>query len=379
MTDRFMPDWFARQDVQQFVALCEAHTIPIRFVGGCVRDTVMQRDVGDFDVCSSVTPQEMMQLLEGKARIIPTGLAHGTVTILIDHTHFEVTTLRKDVACDGRHAQVAFTDDWREDALRRDFTMNALMLAPDGTLYDYTDGLADAKAGRVRFIGDAEQRIMEDYLRILRMFRFYAWYGAAPLDETALNACQKHAEQLVNLSVERIAKEMLKLLAAPNPADALVAMQDCGVWQVITHESACDVARLEQLIKIEAQQGKKADVLLRLLCLMDDKAPIIAQHWRLSKQQQHFLQQVLSVPFLDTPHEVKKALYFHGREISYAAALWQLAQGKNARIADVRGLDIPVFPITGKDLLAEGFEAGKALGEELKRREREWIEGGFRF
>ena len=378
MTNRLVPDWFAREDVQQFVALCEMHTIPIRFVGGCVRDTVMKRGVSDFDVCSSVTPQNMIQLLKGKARIIPTGLVHGTVTILIDRTHFEVTTLRKDVACDGRHAKVTFTNNWREDALRRDFTMNAVMLAPDGTLHDYTNGLADAKAGKVCFIGEAEQRITEDYLRILRMFRFYAWYGEAPLNKTALNACQKHAGQLANLSVERIAKEMLKLLAAPNPANALEAMQDCGVWQVITHESSCDLARLKQLIKIEIEQDEKPNALLRLLCLTGDKAPQIVQHWKLSNQQQHFLQQVLSVPFLDTPHEVKKALYFHGKEVSYAASLWQLAQSKNTDIDEVRTLDIPVFPIKGKDLLAEGFEAGKALGEELKRREREWIERGFR-
>lgn len=191
-----------------------------RFVGGCVRDTLLGRDTRepDLDIATRLTPDQVMESLAAQGlRVEPTGLDHGTVTAVAFGRPFEITTLRKDVETDGRRAVVAFTSDWAEDAARRDFTMNALYADPDGRVHDPTgQGLADAVAGRVIFVGDPDTRIREDYLRILRFFRFLAHYGEGAPDPAALEACSRHAGQLARLSAERIAKEVLKLLAAPD-------------------------------------------------------------------------------------------------------------------------------------------------------------------
>jgi poly(A) polymerase len=204
--------------------------VPLRFVGGCVRDAVMGRNVGDIDCATPAKPEEVVALLEAAdIKAVPTGLAHGTITAVIDSKPFEITTLRKDVACDGRHAEVEYTDDWQQDALRRDFTMNALYCDAHGEVFDYTDGVDAARAGRIQFIGDAEARIREDGLRILRFFRFFATHGLGAPDTTALKACAAHKAMLADLSGERIQQEMLKLCAAESPYAALEAMQQGDV------------------------------------------------------------------------------------------------------------------------------------------------------
>ena len=372
------PDWFADVSVQAFIAFCAEHSLPIRFVGGCVRDSVIGREVGDIDVATSATPH---QVLEAAARspfkAIPTGLAHGTVTLVVHGRAFEVTTLRMDTACDGRHARVQFTDDWEVDAMRRDFTFNALMLSPDGTLYDYTGGIQDVCEGRVRFIGEASERIAEDYLRILRFFRFYATYGKIPLDGATISALADNAPYLTRLSVERIAQEMRKLLAASSPVAALILMREAGVLNVLCPDATPDIAALSQLIALE----HAPDMLLRLHVLYPLDAIRFATHWRFSNAQQRALNTLASASPITNAHELRLALYRHSRAIVIAtlerdAALSHENMNQEWAALAQHAL-IPVFPMNGSMLLELGAPPGHALGHTLKRLEAAWISSDF--
>ena len=216
--------------IRLFGAL-DAARIAARFVGGCVRNAVLGREIDDIDMAVAAPPETVMRALSAaKIKNVPTGLKHGTVTAIVERRPYELTTLRRDVETDGRHAVVAFTDDWQEDAARRDFTFNALYADPDGTLYDPFDGRADLAAGKVRFIGHPDRRIGEDHLRVMRFFRFHAWYGKAPFDAPSFEACVRNAGTLVDLSGERVAKELLRTLLAPAAADAMDAMLEVGVF-----------------------------------------------------------------------------------------------------------------------------------------------------
>jgi poly(A) polymerase len=219
--------WMGEAPVTAVVtALADAGGSP-RFVGGCVRDTILNRPIHDIDIATLLPPEEVQNALQAASvKYVSPGFDHGTITAILPDQVIEVTTLRRDVATDGRHAQVAYTDNWREDAMRRDFTMNALFLSDDGLLIDYTGGFADAKAGRVKFVGSATDRIQEDYLRILRYFRFMAHYGKGEPEREALDACRINAAGLENLSGERLAKEFFRLLEAQDPVPALRLMEN---------------------------------------------------------------------------------------------------------------------------------------------------------
>jgi len=226
------PPWMQEAPVRRLLAALAAGGVTARFVGGCVRDWVLDRPIGDLDLAVDRPPETVMRALEAAGiKVVPTGLKHGTVTAVADHRPFELTTLRRDVETDGRRAVVAFTDDWRVDAARRDFTFNALYADPDGTIHDYFAGRVDLLAGKVRFIGDAERRIAEDRLRVLRFFRFHAWYGRPPFDGPSFEACRRNAASVRGLSAERVRKELLRTLEAPGTAaaDAMDAMLEAGV------------------------------------------------------------------------------------------------------------------------------------------------------
>lgn len=349
-----------------------------RYVGGCVRDAVLGREGGDVDMACTLPPEQTMQALAAAGiRAIPTGLAHGTVTAICDHIPYEITTLRRDVASDGRHAEVAFTGDWREDAARRDFTMNALYADRDGKVYDYFDGLADARTGRLRFIGQAEQRIAEDGLRILRFFRFFAHYGNWPMDGAALRACEAKKAMLQGLSGERIQAEMFKLLAARKAADVLVEMLERG----ILHEIGLPRANLPLLRQLES-----ADPLLRLAALLrggDTEA--LLHRWKLSNAQKARLR-ALAAPALEADWdewEQKKALRQLGAERFTDQTELALAAdpAHKTAYAQMRQLaqtwEIPAFPVSGQDLLAAGVPQGKELGNTLKRLETAWEEAHY--
>jgi poly(A) polymerase len=347
-----------------------------RIVGGAVRDAVMQRAIGDIDMATTVLPQHMMEILPRHGiKCVPTGLAHGTITAVVDHVGYEITTLRRDVATDGRHATVAFTDDWQSDAARRDFTFNALSMDEAGKIFDYFNGINDALAGRVYFIGDADARIREDVLRILRFFRFNAWFGNT-MDETGLNACRANATLIPTLSAERVAKETLKLLAAPNPAPIWDIMLQNNIAQHIS-PNAINIQRLSSL----TQQN---DGLLALAALLPEDETIAAAtaaRLKLSNKDTEALTSLAKLPALLrnslTPLKVRPLLYRFGANIC-RRALPLTGENTTDAAQIIAAWENPLFPIRGEDLLRLGIPAGKQIGDILNTIENWWIAHDFR-
>jgi len=261
--------WMTATATRAVLAALTADGAVARFVGGCVRDAVLGRAVKDIDLATTDEPKTVIEKLERAGlKAVPTGIAHGTVTAVAEKQPFEITTLRRDVETDGRHATVAFTDDWIADAARRDFTFNAMFCDADGTLYDPFDGRVDLESGRVRFVGDAKKRIEEDVLRLLRFFRFTAWVGHPPHDVEAVAACREFAPKLVTLSGERVRNELLKLLAAPDPLPALALMDELDVTRhVIANPRDDRLRRLAAMIALEAETG---DPIPRLAAIVAD-------------------------------------------------------------------------------------------------------------
>ena len=363
-----------------FTALGQAG-IAARFVGGCVRNAVLGRAIDDIDIAVDKPPEAVMRALAAAGlKSVPTGLRHGTVTAVVGDDRFELTTLRRDVETDGRRAVVAFTDDWLEDASRRDFTFNALYADPDGTLYDPFDGRADLAAGRVRFIGDADTRIAEDRLRVLRFFRFHAWFGRPPLDGAGFDACRRHAGALAGLSGERVAKELLRLLAAPSPADALVAMADAGALDHWLPEYD-GAARLRALIGRE----DRPDPLRRLASVLaaGSAAPALGKRLRLSTQQALRLEVMLdSDPAIDIaggPKAWRAAIYRLGAGLFADRLLLAVAAPGDwrAALALARSWTPPELPVGGGDALALGLKPGPKVGALIAALERWWIDGDF--
>ena len=344
-----------------------------RMVGGAVRDMLSGQEVADVDFAVPLPPQAVMARAKAAGlKFIPTGLAHGTVTILAAKRGFEVTSLRKDIETDGRHAQVAFTDDWQEDAARRDFTMNAMFCSQNGHIYDYFGGRADLSSGLVRFIGDARQRIAEDYLRILRFFRFFARYGQGVADATALAAISAERQGLSGLSAERVWSELKKILQAPTPLLAVQQMHQTGVLNIVLPGAMPD--RLAELLA----RGAPADPLLRITALTDET---IARRLRLSGTEAETMEQ-WRAPFTLTPEAdaaaLRCALARTKREILIGQS-W-LYGGDDAVWVDLRArlkaLSQPVFPLQGRDLLALGVRPGAQMGKSLAAVEAWWWETG---
>jgi len=366
-----------------------ANGAPARFVGGCVRDAVAGRPVRDIDIATPETPDVVMTLLaDADIKTVPTGIDHGTVTAVTGGAHFEVTTLRRDIETYGRHAKVAFTDAWEEDAARRDFTMNALYADGDGAVYDPTGGLADLRAGRVRFVGDAETRIREDVLRLLRFFRFYADYGTPPPDAEALAACRKMAPQIPTLSVERVWSELARLLVSPQCAATIALMRDDQVLPHVLPEAG-DLSAIAALVDIESTLGVQPTSVRRLAALLTlDAAGMKAfgRRLKLSNVDADRLVAIADarddvVPGLDARGR-RRALYRLGADLYRDLALLGWAGGGSGdwqklwTAAD--GWNQPVFPVTGADVLALGIPKGPRVGELLRAVEDWWIDGDFR-
>ena len=353
-----------------------------RFVGGCVRNTIMQRPVDDIDIATQLEPNDTLAALEAaKIRAIPTGIEHGTVTAVIAGQPFEITSLRRDVETDGRRAVVAFTEDWAEDAQRRDFRLNALYAAPDGALFDPVGGgYEDALAGRVIFIGDADQRLREDYLRILRFFRFNAWYGAE-MDGDGLAACARQIAGLEGIARERVWKELKKLLAAPRPRQTIEAMGESGVLDAILPEHN-GTAILHDLELTEQLTGVQPDAMLRLMALLPRTALVVQQtqqSLRLSNEETQRLTMWaadnLPEPVGMKARELRATLYWHGKQAVVDRAMLAGADVRDL-LAAVRAWRRPDFPIGGDDALAAGLE-GPEIGQALSRVARIWVDGDF--
>jgi poly(A) polymerase len=351
--------------------------IEARFVGGCVRDKVLGRadDKTEIDLAVDKPPETVMRALDAAdVKVVPTGLKHGTVTAIIKGRPFEITTLRRDVETDGRHAVVAFTDDWLEDAKRRDFTFNALYADRAGTIWDPFDGRADLLAGRVRFIGDPDQRIAEDRLRVLRFFRFHAWFGKPPMDAAGFDACRRNAAALGALSGERVRKELLRTLAAPAAADAADAMLEAGVLDHWLPEYAGS-ARLRSLIARE----DKPDGLRRLAAILPAgaDAAAIGKRLKLSTQESLRLQLMLDPDHAVDAENLRASLYRLGTSLFIDRVLLDAPGDWRAALALAQSWTLPGLPISGADALALGLKPGPQVGALLEAVERWWIAGDF--
>ncbi|MCZ4298559.1 CCA tRNA nucleotidyltransferase [Henriciella marina] len=383
MTELAKTDWIDAPTTRAVIdALHAVRADCARFVGGCVRNSIMGRDVDDIDIATQLEPQAVVDALEAAGiRAIPTGIEHGTVTAVIESKPFEITSLRRDVETDGRRAVVAFTDDWAEDAGRRDFRLNALYADADGRLYDpIGGGLEDAEAGRVIFIGDADERLREDYLRILRFYRFNAWYGAG-IDAEGQAACERQKEGLRQIAVERIWKELRKLLTAPGPTQAVLAMEESGVLALLVPE--CETLDgLHDLRVSETLAGVGADPMLRLMALIDRSAPsvmAVSKRLRLSNAEADRLtmwaaDNLPKIPGM-TGVELRRTLYWHGKQAVVDRAL---TSGENVRdhLYAIRAWKRPEFPVGGEDALAAGLK-GPQIGEALRALEEWWMGQDF--
>lgn len=372
--------WNERPGLPMLLSALGAEQGETRIVGGAVRDWLLRMDVSDIDLATRLTPDQVIARLQGAAiKAVPTGLAHGTVTAVVDGAGHEVTTLRHDVETDGRHARVAFTDDWQADAARRDFTINALYADPQtGAVIDFFGGVADLEARRVRFIGAPLQRIAEDHLRILRFFRFSARYADA-LDPEGLGACAARANDLMALSRERIRDELLKMLGLADPGDIVAAMVRHGILAPVLPEiRAGGLAHLNALLRAESAAGADGHPIRRLSALLPADANIaadIAARLKLSNADRSRL--VLGSARDPVPDDPRALAYAVGAD----AALDRMLLLADARarhwVGALRQYVRPRLPVSGKDLIGMGLPPGPAVSRTLGEVERQWVAAGF--
>lgn len=362
-----------------------------RFVGGCVRNALLGVEVSDIDIATPLTPDEVVRRIEAAGmRAVPTGIEHGTVTAISQSTPYEITTLRRDVSTDGRRATIAFSSDWAEDAQRRDFTMNGLYADMSGAVFDTVGGIADLQARRVRFIGDPAKRIAEDYLRILRLFRFHAWYGKGEIDGEGLRACAEARGEIKTLSGERIQKEMLKLFGADDPVPVMRSMAASGVLgEVLPGQHRFE--RFASLVEDDSEGFFVPDALLRLGALIadGDQARAVATRWRLSNDDRDRLAVTTTAPVKVVSYmsirEVRRALYRFGAPAfkDWVRLRWaedpKASNGVQWRalLAMADSWARPVFPLTGDNVMAAGVPQGPMVGRVLGEVEDWWIDADF--
>lgn len=401
--------WMTAPETRTLMQALREADIEARFIGGCVRDSILNRPVKDIDIATPVPPEQVMAVLEKAGiRTIPTGIDHGTITAIVDKHHFEITTLRIDVKTDGRRAQVAFTDDWTADAARRDFTINAMSANEDGDVFDPYNGMEDLGQGRVRFVGDALQRINEDVLRLLRFFRFFAEYAKPPINAEALIACRKMAHRLSELSGERVRGEIFRILMAPNTADTLAMMRAEKVLEHILPEAG-DVARLRALAwllergirmdELETDPVRRMAALMAPDCVLRD-ANTVAERLKFSNFERRHLEQLVAPPPTGVKQpissqwsdkQVRRACFHLGPAVLIDLALlaWagEIAETPRQKTPVIEGWERVLksiiacptqeFPLKGRDGLKLGIAAGPELGRALKQVEQWWIEGDF--
>jgi poly(A) polymerase len=399
MTSVADQDWFKAPGLTRVLDLLN-HDGEARVVGGAVRNSLMGLAVSDMDIATTLRPEEVQRRAEAAGiKCVPTGIKHGTVTLVIDGHPFEVTTLRRDVETDGRHAQVEFTDDWRADAERRDLTINALYADRRGAVHDYVGGIADIEAAHIRFIGHAAERIAEDHLRILRFFRFFAHYGRGRPDAEGIRASALARDKIHQLSAERVWAEMKKLLSAKDPFRALLWMRTAGVLTVVLPETEkWGIDTTPGLVTAEAKFGWKPDSLLRLSAIVPpdaDRLRAMAERLRLSiAERDSLIAHADCPPVGDETSSAQLDVLLYRQGLQGVTARLKIAIAKLADserpddLAKVGRLNMllsrasawarPVMPVKGADLLATGIAAGPEIGQRLSRLEDAWIASGFR-
>lgn len=384
-------DWLRSEPVQRILAVLNQGGDHGRAVGGAVRDSLMSRAVTDIDFATTAVPETVIARAEAAGiKTVPTGIEHGTVTLVTSGNGYEVTTLREDVETDGRHAVVRFGKDWQADAERRDFTMNALSVEADGTLHDPVGGYADAIARRVRFIGDPDRRIAEDRLRLLRFFRFQAECGEGPLDPAGLGAAIRARWDVLGLAAERLNHEFRRLVMAKGAAETLVAMQDAGILPVLLGGIGYP-ARFVRLAELEEKAGLTPVFPRRLAALaaqIIEDAERVTARFRLANADRD----AMNAAVLNTgswvepprPDAAKVAAYRFGKS-AFIDALALTAVDRRGTLAEwaaaihlITDWPVPELPIGGRDLLDLGIAKGPQIGAILRELERWWIEQGFR-
>lgn len=369
-------EWLWRAETQAILMALDGGKRRTRAVGGAVRDAIMgrQRETADIDMATELLPEDVIERARAAGiAFYPTGIEHGTVTLKLGDTLAEVTTLRRDVETDGRRAVVAFGTDWVEDARRRDFTLNALYCAADGTLFDPLGGAEDARNGIVRFIGDAAQRIEEDGLRVYRFFRLSASHGGEQFDATSLAACAAAVTQLSHLSRERVGGEVLRMLGLPRIVRTLGQMSEIGLLPL-------PAATLAALAAYEKLGGQSAAT--RLALIAGDRLDVVKVEWRLSKDMVSAARKIAASAELLAEDRVAEAAYRYGEAavegLAAAAASGNWGQARLAETARaLAAIVVPPFPVSGHDLAGLGIAPGPAMGEELAHLEQAWIESGF--
>lgn len=395
-------EWLKSKHLQRLLAVLSDDGEEARIVGGAVRNTLLGEPVGDIDIATTCLPETTAsRAADAGFKTVPTGADHGTVTVIVGGMPFEVTTLRADVATDGRWAKVAFGRDWKVDAERRDFTINALYARADGSIVDLVDGLADIETKTLRFIGDAETRIKEDYLRILRFFRFFAWYGSGRPDGDGLRACARLKDGIRLLSVERVWSELKKLLKAPDPSRSLLWMRQAGVLTVVLPETEkWGIDAIHGLVRTERDLGWDGDALLRLASILPPdgvRVEKLAQRLKMSKAERMRLVSwaMASLPRHDMSETDFMRFLYHADvsgvrdklRLALAAARAEALHSNEAMMkaggyARLLGLleqwERPQFPLSGGDLAASGVGKGPEIGRMQRALEDVWVGSDFK-
>lgn len=388
--------WFNQSATQRvMLALNPPGSDRARFVGGCVRNALLGRRVADIDIATQHTPDQVMRIAsEHGIAAVPTGLAHGTVSLIVDHVPFEVTTLRRDIATDGRHAQVEFTEDWTLDAARRDFYLNALYADARGTVYDPTgQGIADLQAGLVRFIGDPAQRLAEDRLRALRFFRFHAHYGRSNLDEAGLNACRSSVNKLGKLSAERVWKELKGIFAAPDARPCVQAMDEIGILAELAPEFS-NLQRYARLTQVDLDHFFEPDALLRIAACLSDagSAQTFADRLKLAMRERERI--VSALHWEPSSHQIysfmsvkalRRAGYYLGQPRFLDQIRLRWAEQDDARtelqwrtlLSMAQNWQAPKLPLGGTQIIAAGVATGPRIGDILRHVEEWWVDMDF--
>jgi poly(A) polymerase len=394
-------DWFSKPALQRILGLLNADGGEARIVGGAIRNALMDMPVGDIDIATTLLPQDVVERAKDAGiKSVPTGIEHGTVTLVLEGEGYEVTTLRRDVATDGRRADVAFGTDWQVDAERRDLTINGLYANVEGNIIDLINGLPDIETRTVRFIGHAATRVAEDYLRVLRFFRFFAWYGSGRPDADGLRASARAKDKLSTLSAERVWSELKKLLSAPDPSRSLLWMRQSGVLaQVLPETEKWGIDSIHGLVAAEQSLNWSVDPLIRLAAIIPPdvaRVEAMASRLRMSKNETNRLllwagAQTPDATMAETA--LDRLLYRQGKDgvvmrlkLALAAARADVSAGEEAmrKVARLSTLNNranafvkPAFPLTGADVLAEGVAPGPRVGEVLSALEDKWVEVNF--
>ncbi|MCA1442802.1 CCA tRNA nucleotidyltransferase [Ensifer sp. IC4062] len=401
MTSVAAETWFQTPSLRRVFDVLNVDGGEVRVVGGAIRNSLMGLPAGDVDMATTWRPEDVAERARAAGmKVVPTGVDHGTVTLVIDGKPYEVTTLRRDVATDGRRAEVAFGTDWRADAERRDFTINALYADSKGQVIDHVGGLADIESRTLRFIGNAAERVREDYLRVLRFFRFFAYYGAGRPDADGLRACAQARAKLSTLSAERVWSETKKLLTADDPGRALLWMRQTGVLtEILPETEKWGIDAIPDLVAAEKIFSWKPDPLLRLAAIVPpdaERLEAMATRLRLSKAEAAYLARFANAPAVSATladAALDRELYRHGAEGIAARLRLSLASARRSSENDPSLLSEtaafqrllsraekwqrPVFPLTGADVLKAGVPTGPMVGEVLSKLENFWIERNF--